>query len=152
MRVPPSIGPESGLIVDTTGVSTWIWKTNGAGAGVRVSVAVPASVTTMMVALFVWPGARSIDGVMTDICVSVCERTVASFGVVPPPKSNRTRTGVLKFVPVMVTVSPPAGEPVAGVMPVTVVTGGGGQFGGHGTGGATLKVTLVVLETLLTTA
>src|SRR6185369_237525 len=50
MRVPPSIGPESGLTVETIGVSTSAWKTNGDGDVARCSLFVPAPLTTTIVA------------------------------------------------------------------------------------------------------
>jgi hypothetical protein len=84
--------------------------------------------------------------------VLLCETTNASFGVVPAPKSKKTRTGVTKFVPLIVTVSPPPGEPNAGVTAVTVGGGTVGQSGGHCGGAGLLNVTEIVFETLFTTA
>src|ERR1700757_3737744 len=73
---------------------------------------------------------------------------VASFDVVPAPKSKRTRNGVRKFLPVMVTTSPPCGRPKFGVIPLMdgVVSGGGGLTG------TAEKVTVAVFLTFATIA
>src|SRR6266508_5599143 len=96
---------------------------------------------------FVWPVPRSIRGVTAMIWLFVKELTKASF-TVPLPKSKSTRTGPMKFVPLIVMTSPPSGLPVVGVMFVIV----GFVDGGGGITGCEENVTVMLFETLFTTA
>src|SRR5437867_11063817 len=96
----------------------------------------------------VWPVPTSTAGVTTTICVGLTETTKASFGVAPMPGSNNTRTGEMKFVPVMMTCSPPCGRPVEGETAVIV----GVVEGGCGITGCVLNVTVVRADTLFTVA
>ena len=80
--------------------------------------------------------------------VLVEEMMVASFGIVPAPKSKSTRSGVRKFLPLMVTTSPPCGRPVVGLIDVMA----GVESGGCGCVGSALKVTVVVFFTFETVA
>src|SRR5256885_1486662 len=103
---------------------------------------------TVTAAACVWVEARLIAGVTATICVGVTDCTNASF-VPAGPASKSTRTGCLKFVPVMVTTVPPAGGPVFGR---TLVIVGAVEGGPGGVGAGAPKVTVMLFVTLLTVA
>src|SRR5881394_87826 len=146
--VPPSIGPLSGLSVVIFGVSTSAWKVKLPVAVTRVSFGLPTLLSRTIVAVFCCPTPRFTAGVRTWICVAFTDTGNASTGVVPAPKSKSTFTGATKFVPVIVTSSPPCGRPNCGVNPVIV----GAVFGGGGVTGLSWKVMFVVFVTLFTVA
>src|ERR1051326_6908441 len=100
------------------------------------------------VAVSCWPVPRSTAGVRIWIEVGVEEMIVASFGVLPAPKSKKTWSGVWKFFPVMVTTSPPWGRPKFGEMPVI----DGVVSGGCGVTGIAENVTVAVFLTFATIA
>ena len=129
-RVPPPIGPDVGCNARTMGVRTADVNVKPDALTTRCSAWVPACVMTITSAAWVVPAARSIAGVTTVMDVLVNAATKPSL-TVPLPRSKRTRIGPLKFVPVIVSVSPPCGLPVFGVMLVIVgvVDGGGGVTG-----------------------
>src|ERR1051325_1128826 len=84
-----------------------------------------------MLTASVWPVVMSNGGMTATICVGVTELTKASFVGWPLPGSTMTRTGVRKFVPLIVMTVPPCGRPVAGVIVVMVgFVDGGMTFGG----------------------
>src|SRR6185436_17542415 len=85
---------------------------------------------------------------MTTICVGVTDCTEPSF-TTPPPRSKRTLTGAVKFVPLTVTTSPPVGLPMFGE---TLLMVGAVEGGGPGGTASALKGTSMLLATLFTVA
>src|ERR1700744_2733489 len=102
--VPPAIGPLAGLADVTVGTPAYVYT--------PVPVPLPPGVVTTT---FTAPAACA--GVVAVMEVALV--TVTDVAAVPP---NVTAVAPVKFVPVMVTVVPPAIGPLAGLADVTVGT------------------------------
>jgi hypothetical protein len=118
-RVPPLIEPFAGDIPLTVGTYAWYvyWS-----AAVRGDVP-PAVVTVTFTWPSEWAGATAV--------IDVADTTVSDVAATPP---NETDVALARFVPVIVTVIPPATVPLEGLIPVTV-------------GAGTAKVNLSAAET-----
>src|SRR5215212_6878596 len=151
-RVPPLIEPDVGDSEWMIGVRDVLRNVNASFAETRSSVAVPTCVTTMMSAASCWPAPRLTDGVITSMNVSP-EFVITACTGTPVPVSNSTRSGPMKFVPLMRMMSPPCGLPTGGTTELMVGVRSTGQRGSGGThGGVVRNVTSMLRLTLLTVA
>jgi hypothetical protein len=105
--VPPAVDPLEGLIAVTVGAEVPPWNVNR--SPVPGGDDPPAVVTMTSTAAAACAGAVTV--------IDVAEITVTDVPGMPP---NETPVAPLKLVPVIVTLVPPAVEPLAGLIPVTV--------------------------------
>ena len=101
-KVPPAIGPEFGLTLETVGTVTYV--------NAAVPVPVPPGVVTATSTAPAVPA-----GAVTVIVVALS--TVTFVAAVLP---NVTAVAPVKFEPVIVTLVPPEAGPELGLTPVTV--------------------------------